>query len=150
MWIREKRRCVDLKISVREMGERGRNGKRRTAREIERESTTRGVKVCVGRGTQKRPMYRAQHIVDLFLDYSPSFYLAREFLYARFSARERHSCARCLLRLNAPGRSSVIYDRGTRRNFISPAEKIGRGQRDAAAPFNAKNPRSLSVRGHIY
>lgn len=27
-------------------------------------------------------MYGTQHIVDLFLDYSPSFYLAREFLYA--------------------------------------------------------------------
>ena len=32
-------------------------------------------------------MYGIQHIVDLFLDYSPSFYLVREFLYARLCER---------------------------------------------------------------
>lgn len=104
--------------------EKERGGETESEKERDRRAGRKYARV--GRGTQKQPMYRAQHIVDLFLDYSPSFYLAREFLYARFSARERHSCARCLLRLSAPGRSSVIYDRETRRNFISPVKKIER------------------------
>lgn len=53
-------------------------------------------------------MYGAQHIVDLFLDYSPSFYLAREFLYA-CPLCERTTQLRAMFATFECARSSFVH-----------------------------------------
>lgn len=78
-------------------------------------------------GEHRSTMYGTQHIVDLFLDYSPSFYLAREFLYA-CPLCERTTQLRAMFATFECARSFVHHLRSrsaSKRYFLGEKETTG-------------------------